>query len=100
MLRRARRVCGIMGACMIEHFGELESIQFGQGDDARVILTGRSIPFRFGKVCRLQYVGGQLHILVKPDPFTEKAMEVDADNRRSLFKKVLRAALKRWRKPC
>ena len=60
---------------MSNSFGELERIEFGHGDDTRCILVGKGIPFRFGKMHELRYSGGAIHIYIKPDQFTERAMQ-------------------------
>lgn len=66
----------------------IDRIEFGQGNDPRVILVGTGLPFRFGKIERLQITGSEenpnrLTLVVSRDTLTEAAVE--APEERSFF---------------
>ena len=63
----------------------IERLDFGQGDDPRVLLTGTRLPFTFGKVERLQIAGGRLTIVVSRDTLMEAAVAQEAP---SFWKRV------------
>ncbi len=66
----------------------IDRIEFGQGDDDRVIIVGTDLPFRFGKIedIRIFKDAGMLTIRISRDTITEAS--VDASPKPSLLARL------------